>query len=180
MEEPVVGELKASVEIQSARLMLRRFTFADAAFFVELLNDPDWIRFIGDRGVRTEDDARAYMAKTYIAQYERLGYGLYLVQAAVDSTPIGMCGLIKREGLDDVDIGFAFLPIFRGQGYALEAATATLQYGRDVLKLKRVVAIATPDNLSSIALMKKIGMKFERATRLHDDAEELVVYAIEF
>lgn len=180
MEEPVMGELKASVEIQSARLMLRRFTFADAAFFVELLNDPDWIRFIGDRGVRTEDDARAYMAKTYIAQYERLGYGLYLVQTAVDSTPIGMCGLIKREGLDDVDIGFAFLPIFRGQGYALEAATATLQYGRDVLKLKRVVAIATPDNLSSIALMKKIGMEFERATRLHDDAEELVVYAIEF
>jgi RimJ/RimL family protein N-acetyltransferase len=91
-----------------------------------------------------------------------------------------MCGLIKREGLDDVDIGFAFLPAFRGQGYALEAATATLEYGRDLLKLKRVVAIATPDNLSSIGLMKKIGMKFERATRLHDDAEELVVYAIEF
>jgi RimJ/RimL family protein N-acetyltransferase len=170
----------AGVEIQSERLQLRRFTFADGAFFVELLNDPDWIRFIGDRGVRNEEDARDYMAKTYIAQYERLGYGLYLVQRTLDATPIGMCGLIKREGLDDVDIGFAFLPTFRGQGYALEAATTTLQYGRDVLKLKRVVAIATPDNLSSIALMKKIGMRFERATRLRDDAEELVVYAIAF
>lgn len=175
-----MGEHNAGIEIQSARLRLRRFTLADAGFCVELLNDPDWIRFIGDRGVRNDADARAYMTKTYIAQYERLGYGLYLVERTLDTTPIGMCGLIKRDGLGDVDLGFAFLPVFRGQGYALEAATETLRYARDRLKLKRVVAIATPGNLPSIALMKKISMRFERATRLRDDAEELVVYAIDF
>ena len=168
------------IEITTKRLQLRRFNFADAAFLVELLNDPTWLRFIGDRGVRNEHDARSYMAKTYIAQYKTLGYGLYLVQRNVDGKPIGMCGLIKREGLDDVDIGFAFLPAFRGQGYAVEAATATLTYGRDVLKFARVVAIATPDNVSSIALMRKIGMKFDRATRYPGDAEELVLYSVEF
>jgi RimJ/RimL family protein N-acetyltransferase len=171
---------KPPTEIATARLKLRRFCVDDAAFFVALLNDPDWIRFIGDRGVHTEDQARAYMAKAYMAQYEKLGFGLYLVERIDDGVAIGMCGLIKRDGLDDVDIGFAYLPEYRGQGYAEEAAKATLAYGRDVWQLKHIVGIATPENQASIALMQKIGMRYERSTRLNAQAEQLVVYGIQF
>ena len=174
----MISETTGGVVIETPRLQMRRFVFADAAFFVGLLNDPDWIRYIGDRDVHNEEEACAYMAKSYIAQYEKFGFGLYLVQLKGDAAPIGMCGLIKRDGLDDVDIGFAFLPQFRGNGYAFEAAAATIDYARHRLHLKRVVAIATPDNAASIALLKKIGLRFEATTHLKDDAVELVVYAI--
>ncbi len=168
-----------SPAITTARLRLRRFTFDDAPFFVALLNDPDWIRFIGDKGVRNEADARAYMAKAYLSQYEKLGFGLYLVERIEDGVPIGMCGLIKRDGLDDVDIGFAFLREYRGSGYAFEAAQAAIVNGRDQWKVRRVVGIATPDNTDSIALLKKLGMQFERETKLKPDAETLVVYGMQ-
>lgn len=176
----MISESSADVVIETQRLQLRRFAFTDAAFFIRLLNDPDWIRFIGDRDVHTDAQACAYMQKAYMAQYERMGFGLYLVQLKADRTPIGMCGLIKREGLDDVDIGFAFLREFRGEGYAHEAAAASIDYARDTLNMKRVVAIATPDNVSSIALLQKIGLRFDSTTRLKDEQVDLVVYAICF
>lgn len=176
----MISESSADVVIETQRLQLRRFAFTDAAFFIRLLNDPDWIRFIGDRDVHTDAQACAYMQKAYMAQYERMGFGLYLVQLKADRTPIGMCGLIKREGLDDVDIGFAFLREFRGEGYAHEAAAASIDYARDTLNMKRVVAIATPDNVSSIALLQKIGLRFDSTTRLKDEQVDLVVYAISF
>lgn len=176
----MISERSADVVIETQRLQLRRFAFTDAAFFIRLLNDPDWIRFIGDRDVHTDAQACAYMQKAYMAQYERMGFGLYLVQLKADRTPIGMCGLIKREGLDDVDIGFAFLREFRGEGYAHEAAAASIDYARDTLNMKRVVAIATPDNVSSIALLQKIGLRFDSTTRLKDEQVDLVVYAICF
>ncbi len=166
------------VEIETERLVLRRFVLNDAAFFMALLNDPDWIRFIGDRHVYNIDSARAYLAKTYLAQYEKNGFGLYLT-ALKNGTPLGMCGLIKRDGLDDVDIGFAFLPAHRGLGYALEAAQASLDYGRRVLIKKRVVAITLPANTASVAVIKKLGMRFERLIRLGDDPDELALYAVE-
>ncbi len=166
------------IKIETKRLVLREVTPDDAAFFLALLTDPDWIRNIGDRNVHSLDDAVAYMHKAYIPQYAKHGFGLYLA-ARKDGTPIGMCGLIKRDTLDDVDIGFAFLPAYRGQGYALEAARATLQYGRDVLNKNRMVAITLPDNLPSVALLEKIGMKFARKIRLGDDPDELALYAIE-
>ncbi len=166
------------VEIETERLVLRRFTLDDAAFFMALLNDPDWIRYIGDRHVYTIDAARAYLAKTYLAQYEKNGFGLYLT-ALKNGTPLGMCGLIRRDGLDDVDIGFAFLPAHRGHGYAFEAAQASLDYGRTVLMKKRVVAITLPANTASVALIKKLGMGFERLIRLGDDPDELALYAVE-
>lgn len=174
----MISETTGDVVIETSRLQMRRFAYTDAAFFVRLLNDPDWIRYIGDRDVHNEGQACVYMAKSYMAQYEKMGFGLYLVQLKGDATPIGMCGLIKRDGLDDVDIGFAFLPEFRGKGYALEAAEATIVYARDTLKMKRVVAIATPNNAASIALLRKIGLRFDATTHLKGDAVELVVYAI--
>lgn len=165
------------IEIKTERLTMRRFTLDDAPFFLRLVNDPDWIRNIGDRNVHTDDEARAYLTKSYLANYERNGFGLYLT-ALTDGTPIGMCGVMKRDGLDDIDIGFAFLPEGRGQGYAAEAARASLKYGKEVLKKSRVVAIVLPSNTPSVALLTKIGLTFERMIRMRDDADELAFYAI--
>lgn len=147
--------------LETDRLALRRLTVDDAPFVLELVNDPAWLEFIGDKGVRTLDDAHDYIRKGPIDMYERLGFGMYLVELRECSTPIGMCGLIKREGLEDVDIGYAFLPGFRGNGYAYEAASAVLAYGNGVLGLQRIVAITTPGNASSIRLLEKMGLKLE-------------------
>lgn len=154
-------------------------TTDDAEFILQLLNDPDFIRFIGDKGVRTIDDACRYILNGPIASYERHGFGLWLVQLRPSSVSVGMCGLLKRETLDDVDIGFAFLPHYRSRGYALEAAAAVMQYGRNVLGLKRIVAIVDPDNAGSIRLLQKIGLTFDRMIRLGDDSTEVSLLASE-
>ncbi|HEX7587922.1 MAG TPA: GNAT family N-acetyltransferase [Anaerolineae bacterium] len=157
-------------------MILRKFTLEDAPFIVDLLNQPSWLRFIGDRGIRSIDDAEKYIVNVHQASYERLGFGFYLTELKEGYTPIGMCGLIKRETLNDVDIGFAFLPQYWSKGYAFEAASAVMEYARDVLNLKRIVAIATPDNDRSIKLLKRIGMEFESMTIAPEDGEELAVY----
>ena len=108
--------------LETDRLILRQLSIEDDAFILELVNDPLWLRFIGDRGVRTLDEARNYILKGPVAMYERAGFGLYLVERKIDGVPMGICGLIKRDVLDDVDLGFAFLPEYRGQGYATESA----------------------------------------------------------
>ncbi len=166
--------------IETERLTLRRFTLHDSPFVMQLLNDPDWIRNIGDKGVRNEDDARAHMQKTYLAMYERTGYGPYLVETKAGNVPIGMCGLLKRESLDFADIGFAFLHEHRGHGYGLEAAEASLRYGQEILRLPRVVGITLPANTATIRLMEKIGLTFEKTFFMPNDAEELALYAIDF
>lgn len=147
--------------LTTARLTLRELVEADAAFVVRLLNDPDFLRFIGDRAVRTLDDARAYLRSGPIASYRQHGFGLFLVEDA-EAQPIGFCGLLRRTELPDVDLGFAFLPQFRGRGYALEAAAATLAYAWNELRLPRVVAITAPDNQRSLSLLGKLGMRFSR------------------
>ena len=144
------------------RLNLRYMKLTDDAFILELLNDPDWLRFIGDRGVHTLEDARHYIETVPMAMIAREGFGLWLVERRGDHTPIGVCGLIRRPRLADVDLGFAFLPAHRGQGYAFEAAEATLQHAKVVQGLARVVAITSPGNTSSIRLLEKLGMRFEK------------------
>lgn len=161
----------------TTRLKLRRLCAEDAPFIQRLLNDPGWLRFIGDRGVRTIDDARSYLLNGPIAMYARHGFGLYLTERKSDGVPIGMCGLIKRDGLDDVDIGFAFLPEFYGVGYAQEAAAATMAYGMRTLCLTRIVGITSQDNERSIKLLEKIGLRFERLMRLPKDDEEIMLFA---
>jgi len=163
--------------LETARLLLRRFTVDDAPFILEQLNEPSWHRFIGDKGVHTLDDARKYLRDGPLAMYERTGAGLLLVTLKDGGVPMGMCGLIKRDALEDTDIGFALLPAFWGQGYALEAATAVLRYGREVLGLRRIVAITSPDNVRSIALLERIGLRFERGVRLAGADEEISLYA---
>jgi [ribosomal protein S5]-alanine N-acetyltransferase len=155
--------------IETDRLLLRRFVLDDAPFILALLNVPSFIQYIGDRGVRTLDDARRYLETGPLASYARHGYGLYLAVRKQDAVPIGMCGLLRRESLDAPDIGYAFLPAYWSQGYASEAAAATLDYGWHVLGLSRIIAITAPENYRSIKLLEKLGLRFERMARLAPD-----------
>lgn len=175
-----MSTIAAPLRIVTLRLTLRPFTLDDAPFVFTLLNDSDWIRFVGDRGIRTMDDARRYIEEKYLTAYARNGFGLMLVERNADRTPMGMCGLIRREGLSDVDIGFAFLPAHRGAGYALEAAQATLAQGRDMLKLKRVVAITLPENTASITLLEKLGLSFQSHITMPGDSDVLSLYSVSY
>jgi len=159
--------------LETERLVLRQFTFEDADFILRLLNEPSFIQNIGDRGVRTLEDARSYILRVPIASYEKNGFGLYLVILKESGQSIGMCGLIKRDQLEDVDIGYAFLPEFWSKGYAVEAALAVKEYARDVIGLKRLIAITDPENQASIRVLEKIGLRFEKMVRLSEDDIEL-------
>jgi ribosomal-protein-alanine N-acetyltransferase len=160
-------------------MVLRAMSFEDAAFILELLNEPSFIQNIGDRKVRSLEDARSYIRNGPMASYERHGFGLYLMEMKATHEPMGMCGLIKRDTLEDVDIGYALLPRFWSQGYAVEAAQAMKDYARDVIGLKRLVAITDPANQSSIRVLEKIGFRFVKMVRLSADDIELKLFAAE-
>jgi RimJ/RimL family protein N-acetyltransferase len=165
--------------LETERLQLRRLSVDDAEFILRLLNEPSFIENIGDRGVRTNDDARAYILKGPIASYEKFGFGLWMVEIKSSGLPIGICGLLKRDVLDDIDIGYALLPEFWSQGYALESASAVMGYAKERLGSKRVLAVVNPDNQSSIRLLEKMGFHFERMVRLSEDAPEIKLFAAE-
>jgi RimJ/RimL family protein N-acetyltransferase len=162
--------------IETARLRLRRLGDGDAAFMLELLNDPAFIRNIGDRGVRSEADAIRYLRDGPLASYARHGYGLYLVELRDTGEAAGICGLVKREYLEDADVGFAFLPRFRRQGYALESASAVRSYAMGGLGLTRLLAITSPDNADSIRVLEKIGLRFARMVRPPGDGGEVRLF----
>ena len=162
--------------IRSARLDLRELELHDAQFMLELLNEAGFLRFIGDKGVRTLADAREYILKGPIDSYHTFGFGLYLVSLRESSAPIGICGLVKREALSDVDVGFAFLARYWSKGYATEAAAAVLAHGRNTLRLGRIVAITAPDNHGSIAVLEKIGLRLEGRVKLAEDGAELNLF----
>lgn len=166
-----------STVLETDRLVLRKLSPEHSGFILVLLNDPSWLRFIGDRGVRTLEDARKYILDGPVDSYERFGFGMYLTELKESGEPIGICGLVKREALDDVDIGYAFLPQFRGKGLAFEAASAVMAYGRKVLRLGRIVAITAPDNDASIRVLEKLGMRYERKVRLSPDGDEISLFA---
>jgi RimJ/RimL family protein N-acetyltransferase len=165
--------------IKTDRLQVRRLSLDDAEFVLRLLNEPSFIQNIGDRHVRTTEDARAYIQNGPLASYAKFGFGLWMVETRSGPTPIGICGLLQREVLPDVDIGYALLPEFWSQGYALESASAVLSYAGEQLGLKRVVAVTNLDNQSSIRLLEKMGFKFERMIRLSEDAFEIKLFAVE-
>lgn len=163
--------------IETARLALRRLSHADAAFMLDLLNQPSFIANIGDRGVRTLEEARAYIDNGAVASYSRHGFGLYLVVVKETGEAAGICGLVKRDGLDDVDIGFALLPQHWKKGYAVESARAVKDYASSVVGLSRLVAITSPDNRASIRVLEKIGLRFEKMVRLSVKGEELKLFS---
>ncbi len=163
--------------MNTSRLTLRPFTPDDAPFIALLLNDPGWLRFIGDRGVRTIDDAHTYLRNGPIAHQAKQGFALGAVERSSDGALIGMCGLIRREGLDDVDLGYALLPAYRGQGHAREAAAAWLARGFGHFGLKRIVAITSVDNAASGKVLESIGMRFEQRMRVAGHDEDSLLYA---
>jgi RimJ/RimL family protein N-acetyltransferase len=157
---------------------MREIAERDAEFILDLLNQPSFIQFIGDRGVRGVEQARDYIATRFTESYRVNGFGLYLMAKRSDAVPVGICGLVKRDTLPEPDIGFALLPQFEGLGYAFEAASATLEFGRDKLGIKRVLAITTTDNARSARLLEKIGLLFERDITVGD--ETLRLFAVNF
>ena len=162
--------------IETERLVLRRLSPDDAEFIVELLNQPSFLRYIGDKEVRNNTDAVRYIQNGPVASYEQFGFGLYLVELKKTGVPIGMCGLLKRDSLPDVDVGFAFLPSYWSQGYAFESAAAVMTYGREALGLRRIVAITSIDNDASIRLLEKLGLRFERLIKLSADQSEVRLF----
>ena len=169
------GEPRAVV-LETGRLVLRRLSMEDAPFLLELLNEPSFLRHIGDKGVRTEADARRYVETGPLASYERFGFGLLRVELRETGQPIGMCGLLKRDALPDADLGFAFLPRYWSKGYALESASAVLAHARGSLGLARVLAITSPDNEASIRLLEKLGFRFEGMVRVPEDGPEVRLF----
>lgn len=159
------------------RLVLRELGVADADFMLELLNDPAFLTQIGDRGVRTLDDARAYIVNGAMASYARHGFGFWCVVERNSGTRTGICGLAQRDTLDAVDIGFAFLPPFRARGYGFESASAVMQLARGELGLRRIVAITSPGNAASAALLERLGLRFERMVQVRDDEDAIRLFA---
>ena len=162
--------------LTTARLRVRPLALTDAPFIVALLNDAAFLRYIGDRRVRSEEDARDYLASGPIASYASHGFGLCAVEVASSGVPIGMCGLLQRQDLAAPDLGFAFLPAYRSQGYAYEAAAAVKRYAHEVLGLDTLLAIVSPDNASSIRLLERLGFTFERVLRMAPEAKALKLY----
>lgn len=164
--------------LQTGRLRLRHMTLDDAAFMLGMLNDPAWHRYIGDRGIRTIEGAREHIRNGPMAMVARFGFGFHVVELKEDGRPIGVCGLAKRDFLDDVDIGYAFLPQYGGQGYAYEAAQGVLAHARE-LGLTRLVATVVPENAASIRLLEKLGLRFERTFQAPDSTRDLRLFAID-
>ncbi|CAM4086292.1 alanine acetyltransferase [Bacillus luti] len=162
------------IVLETERLVLRWFDIKDAPFILELVNDPAWIQFIGDKRIKNLDDAKKYILNGPVDMYNKMGFGLYLVERKEDFTPLGMCGLIKRDSLEDVDIGFAFLEKFRSKGYGFESASAVIDYGVQNLGMKRIVAITTIDNINSGKLLEKVGLQFEKI--ISDSGEDLKLF----
>jgi RimJ/RimL family protein N-acetyltransferase len=164
------------IALPTERLILRRLSPDDAQFILELLNQPSFLRYIGDKGVRNTDDALNYIQTGPVASYERFGFGLYLVELKDKAVPIGICGLLKRDSLPDVDVGFAFLPDYWSRGYAFEAAAAVMRYGKEEFGLQRIVAITSLENDASIKLLEKLGMKFQGLIKLGEDQREVRLF----
>ena len=166
--------------LETERLALREITTHDAEFLLRLLNEQSFIQNIGDRNVRTIEDACNYALNGPIASYEQHGFGLYLVELKETREPIGISGLVKRDSLPDADIGFAFLPDYWRRGYAVESAQAVRQYALDVLGLKRFLAIVNPANAGSIRVLEKIGLGYDRMIRVTPEAPEICLYSVDF
>jgi RimJ/RimL family protein N-acetyltransferase len=165
--------------LATERLFLRHMREEDAAFVHELLNEPSFLQYIGDRGVRTLDDARAYIRNGPLDSYARHGFGLYVVEAQDAGEPMGICGLLRRDTLDAPDVGFAFLPRYWAKGYAIEAARAVVDHAFRTHGLDRVLAITSPDNDRSIALLGRLGFRFQGLEPFGAEAAPVRLFALD-
>ncbi|EPD51380.1 hypothetical protein HMPREF1210_01978 [Paenisporosarcina sp. HGH0030] len=166
--------------VETERLILRHLNEDDAEFIVELMNEPDWIKYIGDRGIRTAEGAKEYIVEGPMTMYKEHGIGLYLIEMKENAIPIGICGLLHRDFLRDVDLGFAVLSKYWGKGYAYEAAEATLTYGAEDLGYRRIVGFTSLDNEKSANLLQKLGMKDEGTIKYASTSEDVRLFAKEY
>jgi RimJ/RimL family protein N-acetyltransferase len=162
--------------LETERLQLRKLTLDDADLMLAVWNDPAFIRHVGDRGIHTNEEARDAMRKGALQLYETYGYGPYRIALRDDDSAIGICGLFRRDGLDEPDIGYSTLPDYCGRGYAYEAASAVIEYARDECSLERLIAIISPDNDASIGLIRKLGFGFERTHTMPEDDDVVRIY----
>lgn len=162
--------------LETERLVLRHLEAGDAPFILRLLNEPSFIENIGNRGVRNIEDAERYIESGPRASYQRFGFGLFLVEFKSSGEPLGICGLLKRDALDIPDIGFAFVPEYWSQGYAIEAASATFSWARNGLRIERLAAITSPNNDKSIRLLEKLGFQFERMMTLTEGEPQVRLF----
>ena len=176
MDTPTVTAATSAVILETERLRLRELHEPDAAFILRLLNEPSWIRFIGNKTVHDLDGARAYIERTH-KSYAAHGFGLWMVERRDDATPLGLCGLLKRDTLEDVDIGFALSEPYQRCGYGMESSRAVLALARSRFGLKRIVAIVSQGNEPSAALLEKLGFRFERLIPWAATGEELRLFA---
>ena len=165
--------------IETDRVTLKEAKLEDADFFFELLNSPNWIRFIGDRSIRSRRDAENYIESSLIKSYRENGFGLYLMSLKSEDTPIGICGLLQRTYLDQPDIGFAVLSVYEGKGYTLEAAEAIIDWGSKKFKLEGIYAITTHSNIRSQRLLKRLGMKEKGTVKPSESDPEFLLYHLE-
>lgn len=165
-----------AIIIETERLVLKELETDDAEFIFRLLNSPGWLKYIGTRNINSLEDAGSYITNKLVQGYKDNGFGFYLAQIKSTNEKTGMCGLVKREGLDNIDIGFAFLPEYEGKGYAFEAASAVMDYAKDTLKIKQIAAITLPYNTGSIKVLEKLGMSFVKNIKLPNDSDELMLY----
>jgi len=163
---------------ETERLILKPTLDEDAEFIFKLLNSPNWLKYVGNRNVTSVENAREYIKFKMLPQLERLGFGNYTVVRKSDQAKIGICGLYNRDGLEGLDIGFAFLSEYEGKGYAFESANKLKQVACDEFGITEIVAITTQDNVSSQRLLEKLGMRLTGTTKIPDDDEELLLYKI--
>jgi RimJ/RimL family protein N-acetyltransferase len=175
-----MNEAGKLIAAETQRLFLRPTNTEDAEFLLELMNSPKWIKNIGDRKVRTIQDSINYIESKIKSQQERLGFSNYTVIRKTDQAKIGTCGLYDREGLEGVDIGFAFLPQYEKMGYAYESASKMMELGIQHFGLKKISAITITENIDSQRLIEKLGLKFDKRIKLPNDEEELLLYSSEF
>jgi RimJ/RimL family protein N-acetyltransferase len=162
--------------LETERLRLRLFQLEDAAFIIELLNSPGWLEYIGDRNVKTYEQAKNYLENGPLKSYKQNGFGLCMVQTK-EGAPIGMSGILRRDNLEHPDIGFALLPEYQSQGYAFEIVDATLEYAKNHLQLATVFAITLPNNTRSMRLLERIGLRFVKTICFEASVEELLLYS---
>jgi len=163
---------------ETDRLLISKITLRDAARFLKLTNSPNWLKYIGDRHLKTVEDAKTYLKAGTLKSYSDFGFGFYKLQLKTKSKVfIGIAGLIKREHLDDVDIGFALLPEYENLGFGFEASSAILTLAIEQFNLKRIVAITLPSNGKSIKLLEKMGMSYEKRVKPFEDGQELLLFA---
>jgi ribosomal-protein-alanine N-acetyltransferase len=166
--------------LKTERLALRPFNLGDAAFVIELVNSPGWIQFIGDRNIHSIADAEHYISNNHLENYKEKGFGYWVIFCKENlKIPIGICGLMKRDGLEHMDIGYALLPKFEGLGYATEAAQSVLTFGFNTLKATRILAISDVENIGSAKVLQKIGMALERKIKVTTDEPELYLFSVE-